>query len=195
MSQQDVVGGIDFPGETFVVKSALIGTDYVVKTESGEELVWAKRSYFADDLRYVYSDEDDETLFRFERPGGEESHDRFVLVEDRSEEPLAVIERTDTDTWHQWQVSPVDKSAEQARVVGESGWIPALTSQRGRHMTVFGADDVEVGSVDRRTLAVHFMFDVELPGLSGVTKAAVLLSVPPLYDAMQEGPSAPWLED
>lgn len=194
MSQQDVVGGIDFPGETFVVKSALIGTDYVIKTGSGEELVWAKRSYFADDLRYVYSDDNDETLFRFERPGDAEGHDRFVLVEDRSEEVIAVIERDDMDSWNRWRVNPVDTTSGGAWIVGESGWIPFLTSQQGRSMTVLGENDVEVGSIDRRTLAVHFMFDVELHGLKGVTKAVVLLSVPPLYDAIQEGSSAPWLK-
>jgi hypothetical protein len=193
MSRQVTVGGVDFSGETFVVKSALVGTDYVIKTGDGRELVRARRSYFADTLEYSYTDGDGETIFRYERATQEEAPVRFRLVEKDTTTPLATLEPEDESSWSQWRLETPNETGGPIYIEGKSGRIPFLTPKRGRRMEITGADDQQIGSVNRRTLAVHFMFDVELPGVSDVAKPPLVLAVPMLYDAMREKGSAPWL--
>ncbi|MFB6150745.1 MAG: hypothetical protein ABEJ40_02960 [Haloarculaceae archaeon] len=186
MESRDVVGGVDFSGESFVVASALFGTTYSVETAAGETLLEARRTYSGEPLRYVYADDSGAERFRFEGAGGDE-RGAFEFFDAESEERLATLERAD-EGWYRWRLNA--EPDERVAIVGEEGRVPLLDSQRGRHMTMRAPDGETVGSVDRRILAVRFIFDVELPGLAGVAKAAALLAVPLLYDAMRELPSA-----
>lgn len=183
MSVQNGVSEGDFHGDEFVVKSGLIGTTYVIKMGTGEELLWARRRFFADGLTYLYSDDADELRFRYEDVTGGDN-ERFRFVEEESGQQLATLERVDEHSRYRWQLE-TERDGIRVQIVGEEGTTPVLDPQKGRHMTVTDTNGESVGSVDRRLLAIHFMFDVEFEGLDDVTKAAVLLAVPLLYDAMR----------
>lgn len=189
MGPRDVVGGIDFSGESFVVRSALVGLDYAVESASGEQLVTTQRKFFAKSMKYEYKDDDDRVRFRYETGGEEAAGQQFQFVDATSETTLATLERTDPESSKRWAIST--DGAVRARVESEQGRIPLLKSQPGEKMSVTGPNGESLGSVERRILAVRFTFDVELTGLTGPAKAAVLLAIPMLYDLMQER-SVPW---
>lgn len=182
MESHTVGDDTKFRGDSFVVKSGLVGMDYVIKTGVGEPLLRAQREFFADGLGYVYTDESEVDRFRYEETGADGQCRQFELVDASTDAHLATLERTE-GSWHRWRLDAGPSGT--VEIVGEPGEIPIFDPQRGRHMTVEGSGGERVGSVDRRILAVHFMFDVEITGLQGDAKAAVLLAVPLLYDAMQ----------
>lgn len=188
MGPRDVVGGVDFSGESFVVRSALVGLDYAIASASGEQLVTTERKFFAEGMKYEYKDDTDRVRFRYE-PSGEGATGQFQLVDATSEAVLATLERADPESRKRWAIST--DGALRARVASAKGRVPLLRSQPGEKMAVTGPNGESLGSVERRILAVRFTFDVELTGLTGPAKAAVLLAVPMLYDLMQER-SVPW---
>lgn len=181
MSVHDAVSDVGFDGDSFVVKSALVGPDYAIKTGAGKVLLHAERRFFAEGLTYEYSDESDEVRFRFEATDG--AKDRFHLVDVTTDQPLATLRRSDDDSWYRWTLETDETVVE---IVGETGSIPIFEPQKGRHMAVRSPAGEDLGRVDRRLLSIRFTFDVELPGLDRVARAAVVLAVPLVYDAMRE---------
>lgn len=185
MSGDDTVGGIDFTGQSFAVKSALIGTDYVIETGTGRALLKTRRSFFDETVEYKYRDGDETVRFRYEQRQSE----GFRFVDTRTETTLGTLQREAAESNHRWTVETVESGRTHAVIVGEKRRVSLLRSQRGRAMSVRGPDGEYLGSVGRRRLAIRFTFGVELPGLAGVPKAMVLLAVPLLYDVMQESGS------
>jgi uncharacterized protein YxjI len=190
MGTRDVVGGIDFSGESFVIKSGLVGVDYAIKSGTGERLLTAERKFFADSMTYVYKDDADEVRFRYGPAEDSQPGQAFDLIDATAETPLVTLSRADRESSREW-VLDAGSGNGAVHIASKSSRIPLLASQPGENMEVTDAGGEDLGSVSRRILAVHFTFDVELPGVDGVPKAATLLAVPMLYDLMQER-SVPW---
>lgn len=189
MDAQTAIDGIDFSGESFVVRAALIGTDYVLTTSTGAALLRAERRFFEGAFGYRYYEEgDDEPRFRYD-DASENGLNRFELVDESTGEALATIERDAEDSRYRWRLETGGEST-RLLIVGEPSPIPVLDPQRGRHMSIYDESGTQIGSVDRRLLAIHFTFDVELTETSEDAKVAAVLAVPLLYDAMQKRPTA-----
>jgi uncharacterized protein YxjI len=190
MGTRDVVGGVDFSGESFVIKSGLVGVDYAIKSESGERLLTTERKFFADNMTYVYKDDADEERFRYGPAEDGPPGQAFQFVDVTGETPPVTLSRADPESSREWVIDAGSRNG-AIHVASKSSRIPLLASQPGENMEVTDAAGERLGSVSRRILAIHFTFDVELPGVEGVPKAATLLAVPMLYDLMQER-SVPW---
>lgn len=179
----DTVGGIDFSGESFVVKSALIGTNYALKTAAGTELLRCKRLFFDEDVAYVYLDDSGTERLRYERADGAETTGGYVLVESETETTLATLDRADDDA-PRWDVTPASSASAVASIEAEPSGLPVIGSTSGRKMKITDSTGEQIGTVRRRLLAVHFMFDVDISGIAAVPRAAVVLAVPMLYDVI-----------
>lgn len=176
-----------FSGDAFVVQSPLIGTDYTIKSASGSELFRAERRFFADDFTYVYSDDTGEELFRYELEG-EDERNRYRLVYTQTDQHVATLSQSDERDRFHWRLH-TESEGTVVHITGQAGSVPVLDPQRGRHMSITDADGQSVGQVDRRLLALHFTFDVDLRGLTNAAKLSTLLAVPLLYDAMRQQPT------
>jgi hypothetical protein len=186
MGDRTVVDVLDLSGGSFVVQSPLVGTRYAIRTAAGETLLEAKRLFFDEGLTYVYSDAAGERRVRSE-DATEEGLDRFRFVAKESGQGLATLERSDEGSWYRWRLETAEGS--EVLIEGESGSIPILDPQKGRHIAIRTPDGDPVGSADRRLLSLRFTFDVEIDGVGQDLKAGVLLAIPLLYDAMQKGHS------
>ena len=186
MTPPDAVSGVDFSGDSFVVMSALIGTDYAIKTASGEKLLSARRRFF--DKRQEYEFRDGDTLvFQYVRGDPTDGRTRFELLEAETGTVLATLVQESHDSRERWTVQPGSTSDVAARIATEEMGRSLLGSPSGQQMDVTGTDGEPIGEVSRRTLSIHLTFDVELSDLDGVAKAATVLAIPLLYDEMQPG--------
>ena len=186
MTPPDVVSGVDFSGDSFVVMSALIGTDYAIKTSSGEKLLSARRRFFDERQEYEFRD-DDTLVLQYVRGEPTEGRTRFELREADSGAVVATLVREDPAAEERWEVRPASTGDVAARIVTEEAGRSLLGTPSGQQMNVTTAEGEPIGEVSRRTLSVHLTFDVTLPDLDGVAKAAAVLAVPLLYDEMQPG--------
>lgn len=186
MSPPDTVSGVDFSGEAFAVRSALVGTDYVIRTAAGEDLLWAKRRFFDERKEYEFRNDDDDLVFEYVRASPVEGRTRFEFLEADTGTRLATLLQAE-ESEMRWEVRPESTGEVAAYIEGETGRLPVIQSANGRRMDVTTADGSTGGRVRTRTLSIHFTFDVDLPELHGAAKAAALLAVPLLYDEMQPG--------
>lgn len=187
MSTPDTVSGIEFAGESFAVESALLGMDYAIKAESGGELLWAKRRFFDERDEYEFRGEDDVLVFQYVRADPVDGRTRFHLVDGESGTVLASLVQEEEGSKYRWEVRPASTDEVGARIEAQSGRLPVIQSPNARQMDITTADGRAIGQARKRLLSVRFTFDVDLPELHGVTKAATLLAVPLLYDEMQPG--------
>lgn len=186
MTPPDTVSGVDFSGDSFVVMSALIGTDYAIKTASGEKLLSARRRFF--DKRQEYEFRAGDTLvLQYVRGDPTDGRTRFELREADSETLLATLVQEDPTAEERWEVRPASTGDVAARIVAEETGRSLLGSPRGQQMDVTTAGGEAIGEISRRLLSVHLTFDVDLSALDRVAKAATVLAVPLLYDEMQPG--------
>lgn len=190
MGQRNDIGGVDFSAESFVVQSALFGTDYAIKTAAGEKLLRAERRFFDTQNEYVYK-EDGEVVLRYDNVD-EGTGDQFQLLDVKSGTVLGTL--TQADSRFRWELDATQGGGGRARIVSEKGRLSFLYQGRGRSMEILATDGTTAGNVERRTLSTRLTFDVDVPGLDGVTRAAAVLAVPLLFD-MMKGTSMGWEPD
>lgn len=167
-----------FVGDSFVVRSGFVGTDYVIMTGDGQELLWTRRQYFDEETEYRYLDESDTVRYQYLK------HDEgsFRLVGGDTETVLATVERAE-EPGH-WGVET--SAGDRVVLVGEKRRISLFRTQRGRTMRVLDEAGTQVGESSRRLLALRFTFDIDLAKAPESVKGPVVLAVPMLYDVMQE---------
>jgi hypothetical protein len=167
-----------FVGDSFVVRSAFVGTDYVIMTGDGQELLWTRRQYFDEETEYRYLDESDTIRYQYLR----QERGSFRLVDGDTETLLATVEHEE-EPGH-WAVTT--PAGDRVVLVGETRRVSLFRTQRGRTMRVLDDAGTQIGESSARLLALRFTFDIDLAGVPDSLKGPVVLAVPMLYDVMQE---------
>lgn len=167
-----------FGGDSFVVRTDFIGTDYVIMTGDGQELFWTRRQYFDEETEYLYLDESDTVRYRYLN----DTEDTFRLVDEETGTVCATVEREEKPG--HWAVAT--PTGDRVVLVFEERRVSLFHTQRGRTMRVLDEAGRQVGESSTRLLTLRFTFDVDLAGVPKPVRGPVVFAVPMLYDVVQE---------
>ncbi|MFC5970771.1 LURP-one-related/scramblase family protein [Halomarina salina] len=127
MSQQDVIGGIDLTDDHYVIKQSLIRNKYAVLDSSGQTVLKGKQKLFKMKEDFPFTTPDGETIYRLKAKNVLDIAGDYTLVDERSGDTIAVIEKKFTLFKHTYDVrSP--NGEHWGRIESESAVVMALKS-------------------------------------------------------------------
>jgi uncharacterized protein YxjI len=129
-SGRDAIGGIDLSGDEYVVRQSLIRNKYAVEDGGGEVVLRGKQKLFEMREEFPFTDPDGNVVFRVKAQNLFDVAGDYTLLDEASDEPLAVIEKEFTVFRHVYRVRSPDGDL-WTTIESESTLVMALKSISG----------------------------------------------------------------
>jgi uncharacterized protein YxjI len=104
MSTRDVVSGVDLSGRHYVARQALVRNKYEVTNDRGEVVLRAKQKLFKMKEEFPFVDANDNPVFRIEAGGILDFAGDYTLIDEGTDEPIAILEKEFTFFKHVWRI-------------------------------------------------------------------------------------------
>ncbi len=126
MASTDVIGGVDLTGERYTVKQSLIRNKYAVYGGDGSLVLKAKQKLFKMKEDFPFVTPDGETVFRVKAQNLLDIAGDYAIIDERSGETIAVLEKQFTFLKHVWRVKDPDHDGVVATVESRGALVELL---------------------------------------------------------------------
>jgi len=174
----DLIGGVDLLDAEYVIRQSLIRNRYAVQDSSGNLVLKGKQKLFKMKEEFPFTDPDGNVVFRVEAQNVFDIAGDYTLVDEATDEPVAVVEKEFTFFTHTYHVRSPDGDR-WATIESESALVMALKSFSSllslipHTYSITGADDTELGSLHER-FSIRDIYDLELHDTGDAPREALV---------------------
>jgi len=188
MSQRDVIGGLDLTDDHYVIKQSLIRNKYAIEDGSGQTVLKGKQKLFKMKEDFPFTTPDGETRFRLKAQNLLDVAGSYALVDERTDETFAIIEKEFTFFKHTYDIhSPTGEH--WARIESESTFVMALKSISDlfgllpHTYTITGPSGRSMGTIKER-FSIRDIYDVTI-GDTGEAPREAIVAAACAIDALE----------
>ena len=178
----DPISGIELTDDRYTVVQSLIRNKYKATDEAGNVVLRGKQKLFRMKEEFPFTDADGEPVFTVKAGGILDVAGDYTLTDDRTDEPVVVLDKRWTLFSDHWKVRDPETEALVAEIASKSKLVMFL-----KHMPYVGAlfqllphkyeitdpDGGHVGSVDGQ-FSIKDRYEVTIDDGSHVPKEAVV---------------------
>ena len=178
----DAISGVDLSDDRYTVVQSLIRNKYKAMDEAGNVVLRGKQKLLRMKEEFPFTDADGEPVFTVKAGGILDVAGDYTLTDDRTDEPVVVLDKKWTLFSDHWKVRDPDTEALLAEITSKSKLVMFL-----KHMPYVGAffqllphkyeivdaDGGHVGSVDGQ-FSIKDRYEVEIDDAESVPREAVV---------------------
>ncbi|MCO8246813.1 MULTISPECIES: LURP-one-related family protein [unclassified Haladaptatus] len=177
-TQRHDIGGVTLDDDEYTVKQSYFRNKYKVYDEGGNLVLKSKQKLFKMKEEFPFFDADGNTVFRVKAKNVLDVAGDYVLVDERTDEPVIVLSKDFTIFHHHWTIKTPD-GAEVAEVESRSAIIEALRSFSTlfsflpHRYTISGPDGNSIGEIEGR-FSLRDVYDISVEESNAVSKTALV---------------------
>lgn len=178
----DAISGIDLSDDRYTVVQSLIRNKYKATDEAGDVVLRGKQKLLKMKEEFPFTDADGEPVFTVKAGGILDVAGDYTLTDDRTEEPVVVLDKKWTLFADHWKVRDPDSEALIAEITSKSKlvmflkhvpYVGALFQLLPHKYEIVDADGEHVGSVDGQ-FSIRDRYEVEIDDASDVPREGVV---------------------
>lgn len=175
----DVLAGIDFPDEHYQIEQSLIRNKYKVTNANGELVCRAKQKLFKVKEEFPFVNADGETVFRIKAANILDIAGDYELIDERTGETVAVIQKQLSVLKHIWRIRDPDSGELWAEITSGSRWLELLrnvaflASLVPHKYTIDDDSGTQIGKIDGQ-FSMRDRYDLYLGDTGDAPREAVV---------------------
>jgi len=178
----DAISGIDLSDDRYTVVQSLIRNKYKAMDEAGTVVLRGKQKLLKMKEEFPFTDADGEPVFTVKAGSILDVAGDYTLTDDRTEEPVVVLDKKWTLFADHWKVRDPDSEALIAEIASKSKlvmflkhmpYVGALFQLLPHKYEIVDADGEHVGSVDGQ-FSIRDRYEVEIDDAGDVPREGVV---------------------
>lgn len=177
-TQRHDIGGVTLDDDEYTVKQSHFRNKYKVYDSDGDLVLESKQKLFKMKEEFPFFDADGNTVFRVKAKNVLDVAGDYVLVDERTDEPVIVLSKNFTFFHHHWTIQRPD-GTEVAEVESRSAILEALRSFSTlfsflpHTYSVIGPDGNSIGEIAGR-FSLRDVYDIRIEDSGAVSKTALV---------------------